>query len=151
MSDPGDNAGAQAFADGWYCSEAVLVALAERVGMDPAAAPALATGLCAGMGRTGHTCGALTGAVVALGAASGRRDRDQSVEDTFDLVRALIDGFEAEHGATDCPALLGCDIGTPEGRQAFKTHELKHRCRTFTGTATALATALLDEFDATRG
>lgn len=108
----------------------------------------MATGLSAGMARSGRTCGALTGAILAVSATTGRTSTKDSVEDTFAAVQDLMDRFVAEHGETDCHALLGCSLATPEGRQTFKDNGLKTRCQGYTATATRLAHEILDEEDA---
>ena len=59
------------FSAGFSCSQSVLSAFAPDLGLelDPALRVAAAFG--GGMGRTGRTCGAVTSALMALGAAEG--------------------------------------------------------------------------------
>lgn len=60
---------------GLNCSESVLNALLRAKIIDfPEEATALASGLNGGVGSAGYTCGALSGAMIALGAVHGRRD-----------------------------------------------------------------------------
>jgi C_GCAxxG_C_C family probable redox protein len=123
---------------GLYCAEAVVATFARRHGLDADALQAMATGFCSGMGRTGGTCGALTGATMALGLTLGRRESSDSVEPAFAAVQALVSRFAEEFGATGCKELLGCDGATPEGRLYFKDHQLWRRCRVFTARAADL-------------
>jgi hypothetical protein len=50
-------------------------------------------------------------------------------EATYALARRFIEDFTARHGAVDCPFLLGCDIGTPEGMKQARSMDLfKRKC-----------------------
>jgi C_GCAxxG_C_C family probable redox protein len=69
-----DNA-KQNFKQGLNCSESVFKALIDSGLIDvPPEMVCLATGFGGGMGLAGHNCGALIAAVMAMGAAYGRRD-----------------------------------------------------------------------------
>ena len=77
------------------CCQAVLMSFCEEHGLDGETAFRLAAHFGGGM-RHGATCGAVTGALMALGLA-GKGDEE---------AKALIARFRAEHGATECAALL---------------------------------------------
>lgn len=106
------------FSKGYSCSQAVFSACGEELGLGRDLALRIAAPFRAGMGRTGRTCGAVTGAYMALGLKYG----DGSPEDNAskDKVCALVREFDREfvekHGSTVCNELLGCDIGNPEAR-----------------------------------
>lgn len=134
----------QHFKDGLYCAESVLVALARRQGIDSPDLPAIATGFCSGLGQTAGPCGAYTGAVMGLGLAFGRDSERESVEQAYAAVKTLTQRFATEFGSTNCAELLGCDLGTPEGRQAFDEGKLYRRCMTYTERAADLAAELID-------
>ena len=110
------------FMGGFNCSQAIFCAFGEQEGLDPRVAARIGTGLGAGMGRMQHTCGAVTGAFLALGlkhgAATGE-DKDAK-EQTYRLVREFAARFKARNGSIICRELLGCDISTPEGLEEFK-------------------------------
>ena len=87
-----------------------------------------------GVGRTGATCGTITGAALALGV------RDLHSPDTWagrapegvEQLQAIVADFTAHHGHTTCRELTGCDISTPEGYAAFKDRDMaEHRCAGF--------------------
>jgi len=60
---------------GLNCSESVLNALLRAKIIDfPEEATALASGLNGGVGSAGYTCGALSSAMISLGAVYGRPD-----------------------------------------------------------------------------
>ncbi len=107
------------FCDGFLCSQAVLSAYCEEEGLERGLALKLATGLGGGMGRTAHTCGAVTGAILVIGLKKGPVETNDvaSREETYYLVREFLNQFQQRHGSVECCSLLGCDIGTPEGYQ----------------------------------
>ena len=69
------------------------------------------------MGRTGKTCGAVTGAYMVLGLAQKMSSDSprESLEKTYALVREFNRRFEALHGSLMCKELIGYDLSTPEG------------------------------------
>ena len=67
------------------CSQAVLLALQEGLGVGDLESFKAATVLSGGVARRGETCGALLGALMALGLVRGR----ESIEDTPSYVEAM--------------------------------------------------------------
>ena len=55
------------FSEGFSCSQSVLAAFAPELGLDADAALRVSAAFGGGMGRTGGTCGAVTGALMVLG------------------------------------------------------------------------------------
>ncbi len=109
------------FCDGFLCSQAILSVYGEEEGLDRDLALKLATGLGGGMGRTAHTCGAVTGAILVIGLKKGPVSVNDvaAKEETYYLVREFLNRFQEENGSLECRELLDCDIGTPDGyRQA---------------------------------
>ena len=92
--DHADTAAA-VFSQGFACSQAVVVAYASETGLDRDTALKVSAGFGGGMGRMGHTCGAVTGAYMVIGlkfgAVSGQ-DQDAKLR-TYRLVREFMDGF----------------------------------------------------------
>ena len=131
------------FQGGHSCSQAVFSTYAEPLGVDEQTAMKVAAGFGGGMGRMGHTCGAVTGAMMALGLKYGGRGR-QGKEKTYELVRQFAERFKARHGSLDCKDLLGCDISTPEGRQRIEQQGLHSTlCPQFVRTAAEIVEELL--------
>lgn len=133
------------FESGWCCSESVLQAIAESRGIASDLIPAVATGLCAGMAYTSGPCGALTGAILGVGLAVGRRDPAGDKRRPYAIVQDLTVQFEARFGATDCAALTGVDLATPEGHAAYHAAGQRARCADYVAEATRLALALLED------
>ncbi len=101
---------------GFSCSQSVLAAFAEQLGLDLPAALRISTGFAGGMAGTGGPCGAVTGATMAIGLARGSQDAEdrESKAHTARLTRELMSRITAAHGSIVCKELLGCEIDTPE-------------------------------------
>ena len=114
------------YANGCNCAQAVLAVFSEALQMDRETAIRVATGFGGGMGRSGNTCGAVTGAFMVLGLARGMRRAEDAAakETTYALVREFSRHFTDQHATLACRELLGVDIGTAEGRQAAKERGL---------------------------
>lgn len=135
-----------AFASGFYCAESVVLAFADELGLESELLPRLATGFCSGMGRMRGTCGALTGAIMAVGLALGRTRTDESVKAAYVATQQVVQEFEREFGARDCHVLLGCDLATEEGQVMFREQKLGYRCcATYTGRAAEIAARIVAE------
>jgi len=117
-----DNA-KQNFKDGLNCSESVFKAVIDTgvTGLDPEAV-SLATGFGGGIGLAGHSCGALIGAVMAVGAVHGRKnplegefkdrvDRLYGNPGLYRLFNGMSHEFKEKFGALDCMKL---NEGYPE-------------------------------------
>lgn len=107
------------FKEGFSCSQAVLAAFAEEPGLSRETALRISQGFGGGIARTAGLCGAIAGGIMAIGLKHGRTraDDDDARETTYLRVRELLRRFQARHGSPACRDLLGCDIGTPEGRR----------------------------------
>ena len=104
------------FKNGYCCSQSVFATLSPEYGMQREEALKLASPFCGGMGRMAKTCGAVTGAFLAIGLARGSDDPHSQVrEELYALVRAFAERFIEKNGSLECRDLIGCDIGTPEG------------------------------------
>lgn len=97
------------------CAQAVAYVLAEEVGADPETMYVLAEGFGAGMGATTETCGAISGAIFALGQlnSAGTEASGTTKAATYQLVRKLVNGFRELNGTTICRELKG--VGSPDG------------------------------------
>jgi C_GCAxxG_C_C family probable redox protein len=90
------------------CAEAVLTTLNRALagGLPEATAVSLASGLCNGLGGSGCTCGALSGATVAVGLFLGRRGPGIGNGRKVRAAAAnLHDAFRQRFGATCCRVL----------------------------------------------
>ncbi len=88
------------------CAQAVVSVLADQTGMTEQELRAAAAGFCAGMGTMEATCGALIGAVIAAGLATGGAG-------TLRLARQMMLHFGELCGATACRDLKAETDGVP--------------------------------------
>ena len=136
------------FTSGFNCSQSVFVPFAETLGMDSATALKLTTGFGAGMARMQETCGAVTGAYLAIGLRHGRiRVEDELArEETYILMLDFKEAFERLHQSTNCRVLLGIDFQTPEGNLAYHNNNLSENvCLKCVGNAAAIVEKLFEE------
>jgi C_GCAxxG_C_C family probable redox protein len=113
MTNTADTAAAQ-FDRGFNCAQSVLNAFAEQIGLDASQALKLASIFGAGMARRGEVCGAVTGALMALGLAQGS-DTPEGKDKSYQLGQDFLTRFENKHGSILCRELINCDISTMEG------------------------------------
>jgi C_GCAxxG_C_C family probable redox protein len=138
----------QLFQQGTNCAQAVACSFAEDLGADRQLALRMATGFGGGMGHTSNTCGALTGAVMALGLAFGMKNAgDQAAKDrTYALVAEAVRRFRERAGAIACTDLLGFDLSIPEQLQAVRDRGLtKEKCPGYVKVAAEIVEQLLRE------
>ena len=115
----------QWFKDGLNCSQAILAAFGEPYGLDPESAKRLGRPLGGGMGRLGETCGAVTGAIEALGLAqNGTNDETEARNEIARSVQELVKRFKERHGTIVCRVLLGADMSTEAGMKRIREEKL---------------------------
>lgn len=134
------------WASGFYCAESVLLAVTRAEGLESALLPAISSAFCSGQARTCGPCGALSGALMSLGAVLGRKSETDTMDAVYAAAGQLIEKFEGEFGSRDCrPLLDGCDLATPEGQLMFRERGFTDRCRKFTGRAAEMAWEIIAE------
>jgi C_GCAxxG_C_C family probable redox protein len=117
------------FNQGFNCSQSVFVAFAEEFGLDREQALRVAAAFGGGIARTGGMCGALNGALMALGLKYGMTsvEHREAKEQTYGIAQEFVRRFAEANGVVTCRELLGHDISTPEGRQEIKELDLHNR------------------------
>lgn len=129
------------------CSQAVLGAFAEELGLTGELGRKIAGCFGSGMGM-GETCGCVTGGLMALGLRFGRsRPEDEAAREREQAVaQAFTSRFRERCGATSCRALLGRDVTDPEELTKIKAEGLFYtRCPQFVDAAVQLVEDLLEE------
>ena len=120
------------FEKDFNCCQSVLSTYGPRFGLDRELAIKLASGFGGGIGHQGETCGAVTGAIMAIGLKYGGTRDEDSLEKTYGLIAKFLEKFKARHGSTFCRELLDCDISSPQGLQAARDQGLfEKRCPSF--------------------
>ncbi len=80
------------------------------------------------MAHQGHTCGAITGSLMAIGLARGRKFKTESREPANDPGAELQRRFVAHLGALTCNELTGLDITSPDWSAAYAAAGGNQRC-----------------------
>ena len=145
MKDKISHRAGEIFESGYYCAESVLLAVAEDQGIKSELIPKIATGFCGGMSRTCGTCGAVTGGLMAISLCVGRTDPNESVAPAYITVRKFLEMFKDRFGSINCRDLIGCDLGTEEGQNYFKSNDIREHCKGYTKEAARIAMLLLEE------
>jgi len=134
------------FEEKFHCSQAVFAAFSEEYGLPEE--QALKIGGCFGSGmRKGEVCGACTGALMVLGLAHAKCDKDdEESKIRSDIVcDKFLDEFKKENGTYICNQLLKCDISTPEGIQYALDNQLfTEFCPKMVESATLITEKLLN-------
>ncbi|MBQ0059908.1 MAG: C_GCAxxG_C_C family protein [Lachnospiraceae bacterium] len=126
---------------GLNCAESTLHILIERGVIDaPIETVRMMTGFGGGMQR-GEVCGALVGAIAAIGWVKGRTETGQDRKPTADAVRTLLKQFEEEFGAIRCEELRQLHSG---GVQT-KSDKMYRACTPFVERAAEMVEELLKE------
>lgn len=135
------------FAQKYHCSQAVLAAFAEELGITEN--QALKLGGCFGGGMCkGEVCGACTGALMALGLKYGQCEINdtESKAKTNDVTVKFLEAFSETNGSYMCKELLGCDLATAEGKEYAREHNLfTEFCPKMVASAVEIAEKFLNE------
>jgi C_GCAxxG_C_C family probable redox protein len=110
-------------AGNWNCAQSVLGVFCQELQLDSETAMKLASGFGAGMARRQEVCGAVSGAIMAIGMkhGQGREDDKAAKETAYRLSRELMERFQAEFGSCLCRELLpGIDLTTEAGHLRYK-------------------------------
>ncbi|CVI73047.1 Putative redox-active protein (C_GCAxxG_C_C) [Clostridiales bacterium CHKCI001] len=96
------------FMEGYNCSQAVVGAFAEELGMEKATAMKLASSFGAGMGRLREVCGTVTGMFLIAGLKYGYSDPKAKEEKAshYKRIQTLAAQFREKNGTIICRELL---------------------------------------------
>lgn len=134
------------FNEGFNCSQAVLAAFCESLGLDRQTALRLGAGFGGGIGGGGDVCGALSGAVMVLGLRYGSADAaDKTAKnETYRKTRILVEEFKLRTGSLYCRELLGFDMSTEQGRLAAKRPGAFDDCSQFVRVAAEILEEMIE-------
>ena len=110
------------------------------------AIPRIASGFAGGIGNTGAVCGAVVGAVMAIGLKQGRADTMEKALRNLAVAKEFRRRFEAEMETISCRELTGVDLSTEEGLKQFMSSDAPQTaCFSAVGVAYRLVVDLLNE------
>ena len=89
--------------------------------------PRIASCFAGGIGNTGAVCGAVAGAVMAIGLM---KERGKTMEEWFRnlaVAQEFRSRFEAEMKTINCRELTGLDLSTPEGVEQLMKSDIPQK------------------------
>lgn len=135
------------FLRGYNCSQSVIAAWAEDIGLDRDTALRISSGFGGGMGRLREVCGSVSGAFMVLSYKYGYTDASDTAAKTelYKLIQAFAARFKEENrfDSIVCRDMLGLS-GASEPTPAARTSEYykKRPCKELI----ELSAGLLGEF-----
>ena len=142
------NRATQFMEQGYVCSESVLLAVCQEFGIEAGkdVIPRIAGAFAGGIGNTGSVCGAVVGAVMAIGLRRGRGETMVEMMANLAVAREFRRRFEAEMGEIGCRELTGVDLSTEEGlKQAMGSDIPQRVCFPAVAASYRLVVELLQE------
>ena len=136
------------FMQGYNCSQAVVGAFCEDLGLDFETAMKLSSSFGGGMGRLREVCGAVSGAFMVAGLKYGYADPTDKTAKTehYKLIQDMAAKFKEQNGSIICRELL--EVGeekethVPEDRT--KEYYKKRPCAQLVETAAKIAEEILN-------
>ena len=120
------------FKSGYNCSQAVIAAFAEELGIESDTAVKIASSFGGGMGGMREVCGAVSGMFMAAGIRYGYTDPTDHTakKEHYKRIQKMASAFTEQNGSIICHELLGI---RPEGdnlipRERTKEYYKKRPC-----------------------
>ena len=108
--------------------------------------PQIASAFAGGIGNTGAVCGAVAGAVMAIGLKQGRSETVEEVLGNLAVAGEFRRRFEAEMGDIGCRELTGLDLSAGEDLTQLMNSDVPQKvCFPAVGAAYRLVVELLHE------
>ena len=133
------------FRQDYNCAQSVLLTMQEFYGIPKnELIPKIATAFGGGIGRRGSLCGALTGAIMAIGLKHGT---DKTVliekEKAYKIALKFYDQFAKECGSPFCKELIGYDLTDPKDLEKLRKSNVRdEKCSGFVKKAVEILISL---------
>ncbi len=113
------------FLQGYNCSQSVLAAFSDELGMDRETALKLSSSFGGGMGRLREVCGTVSGMFMVAGLKYGYSDPKDGMAKTkhYQRIQTLANRFKEENGSIVCRELLGLPNGSDSPVPEKRTQE----------------------------
>ncbi len=140
------NKAVDAFKTNLNCAQAVFTTYCEDFGINVKTARRVASCFGAGMFE-GETCGAVTGALMLIGAKYGDFDKHDYDKKQFleSRVKMFKSSFVKKYGTLKCKELINFDLGTEEGKILAKENNVfSEICTGFIKTSSEIIEEILN-------
>ena len=138
------------FESGFNCAQSVFTTFCEDFGLDKELGLKIASSFGGGMGHLGEACGAVTGALMALGLKYGQTKQEdkESKELNYKLDKEFAARFKKLNGSINCSELLGYDLtDEKQFKEAKENGICKRMCPKFVKDAANLLEEMLKEYE----
>lgn len=135
------------FQNGFNCAQSVFASLAKMSGLESELALKIATPFGGGVSHTGGICGAITGALMGLGAYFGNDVPNREIKQkNYEIGKQFIDTFNLEFGNIQCPLLLGLDLSKGEDQLIAQERDIfRTNCLQYVTGAARMVCSLMDQ------
>jgi C_GCAxxG_C_C family probable redox protein len=132
------------FNKGMNCSQSVLMAYGPSLGLPEDSCKKIASPFGGGIGHLQEICGAVSGAIMALGLKHGAGSESREVRDRInDMVQDLVRKFSAQNNSVMCRDLLGFDITTAKGLDEARKRGVFSGCAAYVKLASEILDTML--------
>ncbi|MBK9389710.1 MAG: C_GCAxxG_C_C family protein [Bacteroidetes bacterium] len=137
------------FRNKFNCSQSVFTVFGTEQGMSEDDSLKVSCAFGGGMGRQQHTCGAVTGALMALGLKYGKalNDPEEKKQQTYALTREFFQKFTELNGSVNCKVLLdGLDMNDPDDHKTIMDRKLFDiKCEKYVADAVTITEKLMEK------
>jgi C_GCAxxG_C_C family probable redox protein len=132
------------FNRGLNCSQSVLMAYGPLLGLDEETCKRIASPFGGGIGHMQEICGAVSGAIMALGLKHGAGSESREVRDRInDMAQDLVRKFQSRNNSVMCRDLLGFDITTKSGLEEARKRGVFSGCEAYVKLAAEILETML--------
>ena len=102
----------------------MLLAVCQEFNIENEIIPKIATCFGGGIGNTGDICGAVTGAVMAIGLVRKQSTSIEEWYETAEVARTFCRLFKDEMGTIKCKELIKLDLTSEEAREQLMNSDI---------------------------
>lgn len=136
------------FKNNFNCSQSVFTVFGRENGLSEDQCLKIACAFGAGMGRQQYTCGAVTGALMAIGMKYGKglNDDNSKKTATYEKAAEFFSEFKKRHGTIICKELMrGLDMNNPVDAKKIDELQLyRFDCVRYVTSAVELAESIIN-------
>jgi len=134
------------FRKSFNCSQAVFTVFGKDYGLSENDCLKVSCAFGGGMGRQQHTCGAVTGALMAIGMKYGKalNDPEEKKKETYAKTREFFEQFTGLNGSVNCKVLLdGLNMNDPVDHKEIMERKLfDNSCEKYVADAVKIVEAI---------
>ncbi|MFO7656610.1 MAG: C-GCAxxG-C-C family protein [Bacteroidales bacterium] len=136
------------FNNSFNCAQSVFTVFATDYGISENDSLKIACAFGGGMGRQQLTCGAVTGALMAIGLEYGKGidDEETKKKETYQKTKEFLEAFIKLNGSVNCKVLLdGLDMQRPEDYEKMvQMNIFNTKCKKYVEDATLIAERIIN-------